>query len=103
MTSLRITSTFHSRENGSGKFKLCPKSNSLSKCLHNSIGVKSCLAARGVNLDPLRPLCNNETETIIHILRDCRVVRPVWQNLGIATHDNVFFSGDVANPAGQKC
>ena len=25
-----VTSTFHSRENGSGKFKLCPKSNSFS-------------------------------------------------------------------------
>ena len=31
----------------------------LWKCLHNSIGVKSCLTARGVYLDPLCPLCNN--------------------------------------------
>ena len=37
----------------------------LWKCLHNSVGVKSCLALRGFNSDLLCLICKQEMETII--------------------------------------
>ena len=43
----------------------------VGKCFHNSIGVKDCLASRGISSDPSCPRCRNEPETIIHLLRDC--------------------------------
>lgn len=62
------------------------------KCLHNSIGVKSCLASRGINLDLLCLVCKQEIETI---LCDCKVIKQVWQNLGIQNNDNAFFEGNL--------
>ena len=41
------------------------------------------MASKGINSDLLCPICKQETETIINILRDCEVVKLVWQNLGI--------------------
>ena len=50
-------------------------------CLHNSIGIKECLAKRGVLVDPICPLCLSEPESIIHALRDCSKVREFWTQL----------------------
>ena len=38
------------------------------KCFHNSIGVKDCLASRGISFDPSCPWCHDKPETIIHLL-----------------------------------
>ena len=40
-------------------------------CTHNSIGVKVCLAKRGVVVDELCPICQREPESITHAIRDC--------------------------------
>lgn len=66
------------------KIKILSKSQLFVwKCLRNSIGVKSCLAARGLNIDPLCPQCGVETETIIHALRDCEPVKSILRHLGV--------------------
>ncbi|XP_075671161.1 uncharacterized protein LOC142640761 [Castanea sativa] len=45
----------------------------LWKCYHKSLGVKACLAARGICLDVICPLCLQQPETIMHALRDCQL------------------------------
>ena len=63
----------------------------LWKCVHNSIGVNGCLSARGMEVDARCPRCIKENETIIHALRNCDVVRPVWNKLGAVGFDRDFF------------
>ena len=54
------------------KIKILPRIQFfIWKCLHNSIGVKDCLASRGVSSDPTCPQCREDPETIIHMLWDC--------------------------------
>ena len=65
------------------------------KCFHNSIGVKACLASRGINLDSLCPQCREEPETIIHMLQDCWRSKETWKQLGITEEDSNFFSSDL--------
>lgn len=78
------------------KIKILSKSQLFVwKCLRNSIGVKSCLAARGLNIDPLCPQCGVETETIIHALRDCEPVKSILRHLGVDRNVDNFFTGDT--------
>ncbi|XP_065639085.1 uncharacterized protein LOC136071559 [Quercus suber] len=58
------------------------------RCMRNSIGVKECLARRGISLDISCPLCLEQPESITHALRDCRLVKPqrnqvVFNNKGV--------------------
>ena len=48
------------------------------KCMQQSIGVKECLANRGIPLETTCPLCHTEAESILHALRDCSLVKPIW-------------------------
>ena len=65
------------------------------RCMHNSIGVKECSAKRGIFLDLSCPLCLEQPESISHALRDCRLVKPVWQQLGFHSCNANFFSLDL--------
>lgn len=67
----------------------------LRKCAHNNIGVNECLAARGVNIDPICPLCRKEPESILHALRDCDLARAVWIELRTLGVDRDFFSANL--------
>ncbi|XP_065634371.1 uncharacterized protein LOC136069594 [Quercus suber] len=69
----------------------------LWKCAHNSIGVNGCLSARGMEVDSRCPRCLKETETIIHALRNCNLVKPVWNELGAVGFDRDFFDSDLEN------
>ena len=60
------------------------------KCFHNSIGVKGCLASRGVSSDPYCSRCRDEPKTIIHLLRDCGDSKELWKQLGISKMDRNF-------------
>ena len=63
------------------------------RCMQNSIGVKEFLAKKGISLDISCPLCLEQPESISHALRDCRLVKPMWQQLGSHNFNaNVFFS-----------
>lgn len=37
-------------------------------------------------------ICNNDTESIIHILRDCTIDRQTWNALSIPLDPNIFFN-----------
>lgn len=65
--------------------------------MHNSIRVKSYLAERGMSTNLLCPLYEVEVETITHALRDCKMVKEVWFNLGIARNDADFFIGEITS------
>ena len=62
----------------------------LWQCAHNSIGVKACLARRGVVEEDNFPICQEEAKTVLHMLRDCSRVRLVWRKLGVKVGDRVF-------------
>ena len=64
-------------------------------CQHNSIGVKSCLARRGVVVDESCPICQREPESIIHALRDCAWVKSVWMQLGVSLSNQDFWSSNI--------
>ena len=64
-------------------------------CLHSSIGVKECLTKRGVPVDPTCPLCLCEFESIIHALRDCRIIRNIWTQLGAKEINSSLFNGTL--------
>ena len=56
---------------GTWIWKLCtlPKIQMFMwKCLHQAIGVKECLVARGMQLNGSYPMCHVAYESIIHAL-----------------------------------
>ena len=61
----------------------------LWECYHHSIGVKTCLYARGVDTDVTYPLCQQALEMIIHALHDCAVINPIWYQLGKGPSDSL--------------
>lgn len=65
------------------------------KCMQQSIGVKDCLAKRGIPLDTTCPICHSKAETIIHALRDCSLVKALWQQLGTHCLYSSFFSQGI--------
>lgn len=63
--------------------------------MHDSIGVKSYLARRGMIVDTTCPLCQTEVETITHALRDCSMAKAVWHQLGIRALNSTFFTQNL--------
>ncbi len=66
----------------------------LWKCAHHSILVKNTLVKRRIIDDPICDICLNSDETILHVLRDCRVAQQFWLVSGLAPSDP-FFLGDI--------
>ena len=64
-------------------------------CCHESIEVKECLNRRGMLADGQCPLCHASSESILHALRDCEVVKQVWYQLGVNQGSNSFFSNNL--------
>lgn len=64
-------------------------------CCHESIEVKECLNRRGMLADSQCPLCHASSESILHALRDCEVVKQVWYQLGVNQGSNSFFSSNL--------
>ena len=48
-------------------------------CHHNSVLVRQVVATRGINCDPICPLCKSQEETILHLLRDCPFAATFWR------------------------
>ena len=63
--------------------------------MHQSIGVKECLQARGMLVDTACPHYLNSPESVLHAPRDCHVVRNIWHKLGVHHSDNMFFSSNL--------
>ena len=75
----------------------------LWKCMHQSIGVKECLQARGMLVDTACPHCLNRPESIMHALRDCHMVKKIWHQLGVHHSDNTFFSSNLQEWLSANC
>ena len=67
----------------------------LWKCAHNSIGVKVCLERRGVSHDTTCPLCQEGAESILHVLRDCPLLRCLWNQLGVLPSNEGFWRSNL--------
>ncbi|KAL0016817.1 hypothetical protein SO802_003886 [Lithocarpus litseifolius] len=52
----------------------------------------ACLQARGMLVENLCPHCNSSSESILHALRDCHILKAIWHQLGISYQDNAFYS-----------
>ena len=50
---------------------------------HNSIPTCEVLGSRGFTLDSYCPLCMECSESIIHVLCDCKYARLFWTKLGV--------------------
>ena len=50
---------------------------------------------RGMLVDGLCPLCGRSPETIIHALRDCKSVKPVWIQLGVRWANRRFWTEEL--------
>jgi ribonuclease HI len=66
----------------------------LWKCAHHSLPVKTTLVQRRIIEAPICDICLNSDETILHVLRDCRVAHQFWLDSGLAP-SNPFFLGDI--------
>ena len=60
---------------------------------HNSLATRVFLAARGIQVNTICPICLQAPETIIHVLRNCPLASSCWQNLRV-NHGPDFFSLD---------
>lgn len=45
----------------------------------------------GMRRDSLCPLCKKDNETIIHVLKDCRIAKDIWIALGVPGYGFRFF------------
>ncbi|KAG5399911.1 hypothetical protein IGI04_014518 [Brassica rapa subsp. trilocularis] len=62
------------------KAKTSPKlRHFLWRVLSGALAVKSQLQSRGIQLDPICPVCHQEPETICHMLFQCPSSREVWE------------------------
>ena len=50
--------------------------------LHSSVPVRKMLANRGITSQKACPICQNQEESIIHLLRDCPFATKFWKDLG---------------------
>lgn len=64
-------------------------------CAYNSIGVKVCLAMRGVVDEDLCPICQRDLESIMHALSDYPRVKEVWTQLGVMVIDRAFQTSNL--------
>ena len=67
----------------------------LWRCVHNSIGVKTCLAKRGIVGEERCPICQREPETILHALRDCTRAKQAWIQLGVKETSGDFWLSNL--------
>ena len=66
------------------KLAMLPKIiNFIWLCLHGSIPVKEVLAGRGINCLKLCPICKEQDESILHLLRDCVYAHDLWRKLEV--------------------
>ena len=65
--------------------------NFLCLCTRRNVPTKEVLGSRGLNLDPTCELCVESLKSILHSLRDCKLAKSVWKDLGIEEGNLEFF------------
>uniref|UniRef100_A0A2N9HAG3 Uncharacterized protein n=1 Tax=Fagus sylvatica TaxID=28930 RepID=A0A2N9HAG3_FAGSY len=66
----------------------------LWKCFHRSLPVKDVLFCRNIVESPVCDICQEESETILHVLRDCSISRRFWIETGISSRSSLFFDSE---------
>ena len=61
------------------------------QCYHNNIFVQATLAYRGMDVSPFCPICNGDSETIIHVLRDRHFVQCFWNSFPQPMPPSLFY------------
>ena len=78
------------------KSKTLPRIKTLLwRCTHNNIGVKTCLAKRGIVDEDWCPIYQRDLETILHALGDCPRVKEVWIRPGVKVMNWVFWMSNL--------
>ena len=86
----------HSRANGCGKLTFSLVYKPSYGCVYTAVLVLRSASLRGgVPVDPTCPLCLCEFESIIHALRDCRIIRNIWTQLGAKEINSSLFNGTL--------
>lgn len=62
------------------------------KCFLHSIPMGEVFQERGIIQDAQCQICNNGRESILHVLRDCRFAKSIWEKLHIHCHVQDFYS-----------
>jgi len=57
--------------------------------------MKDLLVKRGITKDNTCGFCNRGSETVIHVLRDCKFAKSFWLGLGNPICDGRFFENDL--------
>ena len=64
---------------------------------HDRLMTNAFRATRGLTSDPGCKACPHEVETTMHILRDCKYARDVWNSLRPTGEDATFYSTSLRN------
>jgi ribonuclease HI len=62
---------------------------------HDRLPTKSMLLKRKIVPDDSCPLCTHDKESLLHILRDCDMVKPVWTNLNTPLPSDFFSPSSI--------
>ncbi|KAJ1413265.1 Reverse transcriptase zinc-binding domain [Sesbania bispinosa] len=62
------------------------------KCLHGKLPTNEERLTRGMSVDPTCCRCSDQSESIMHSLRDCPTVMEFWNSLVHEDHWATFFS-----------
>ena len=77
--------------------------NFLWLCTHRNIPTKEVLGSKGLNLDLTCELYCGGPESILHTLRDCRVAKAMWKDLGIVEDNQDFFGLNLEASPEKYC
>ena len=69
----------------------------LWKCCYSSISVQALLNERGMDIPLACPMCNAESETIIHALRDCSIAQRFWNSFSPPIHSSLFYGQQLVD------
>ena len=86
------------------KFKVLPRIQSfIWLCSYNSLAIQECLASRGIPISTICLICLLDSESILHLLRDCGFASNCWQNLGLGELSLDFFSLNTSTWLEKNC
>lgn len=70
---------------------------------HHNVPVRQVLNARGILCNTCCPLCQNQEETIIYLLRDCPFALRFWNKIGTPQSISNFLHLDLLEWIKQNC
>lgn len=75
----------------------------LWKCCHLGIPVRDTLCDKGMQSDPVCPVCKTDTESIENALRDCPAVQSFWNSFSPPIHPSLFYGINIIDWLRLNC